>query len=342
MTLKILILALIFVISPILNGMLVNLKNDDKKNLILDFIIGFLLNFGIAQIIIVPAIYMKKSFNLVFILYLISIVILGILSIILNIKNYKEILKENIAQIKKIPKTSIILLCLVILQCYIAFAYTHIDDDDAIYVGTATTSIQTNTLFKYMSQTGDIAGKISNQYALSPFPIYLAIISKCVNIAPAIMAHTIFPVIFIIAIYLLFYMLGCELFENDKNSAILFTIFIILLNIFGNYSNRTSFSYLLFRIWQGKALLSNLILPAIWLYILKAIKNDFKFQDCFAILVIVLAGSLCSTQSIGMMPISIVVLTCIYAIKNKKLNYLIKGVACCIPSIIYGILYVIL
>ena len=54
-------------------------------------------------------------------------------------------------------------------------------------------------------------------------------------------------------------------------------ILLSIINIFGNYSIRTNFTFLLFRIWQGKAILANIMLPSIWLMIWNYIDNIRKW-----------------------------------------------------------------
>ena len=64
-----------------------------------------------------------------------------------------------------------------------------------------------------------------------------------------------------IVAYGIYYLIGYELFEKKHKSALLFVLIMSIINIYGNYSIRTTFSFLLFRIWQGKAVLCNIILP---------------------------------------------------------------------------------
>lgn len=154
---KALMALLVLFIVPELLGMLVTrfFKNE-KNNLILSFIIGYIIEFAICQLIIVPFIYEEKTLT-----YLIDVLIkifgvLSILSIIINIFRIKEIFIVIIDYIKKMPKLlSFVTIILISIQIYAFVGYMHIDDDDSFYIGTATTAIETDSLFKYSAATGE-------------------------------------------------------------------------------------------------------------------------------------------------------------------------------------------
>lgn len=346
--LKGLIAIVVFLIVPFLLGLLITrFTKNEKNNIILAYLIGYLIEFAICEIISIPLIFMQKEYNVLLITYVFIIGILSLISFVINFKSFKEIILDNIKKIKELPKLlSIICIGLILVQMFIYAFYTHIDDDDAFYVGTSVTTVQTNTLYKYSPTTGITSGEnILLRYRLSPFPLYMAVLSSILNIHPTIVAHTIFPVIILPIIYSVYYLLSKEIFKEDKESSILFVILINLLNIFGGYSIRTNFAFLLFRIWQGKALLANLLIPSIWLFVLKAHKNNYKLLDCFILLILVFAANLTTTMAIGFAPISLMGLA--FALELIDFNFkkfiknILKCLVCCMPSIIYGLIYLL-
>ena len=219
---------------------------------------------------------------------------------------------------------------------------------------TATTSIQTNSLYKYSSTTGAEDGEQHlMRYRLGPFPLYLAIISSIIHIHPAIVSHVVFPAIFVPLVYAIYYLIGNYIFKENKKSSLLFVILISVLQIWGCYSVRTSEAFFLFRIWQGKALLAAMILPLIWLIFFKANENNFNFITCFLLFLVILAGNLLTTMGIGIPPITLMALSLAYEIGRinfrnlKDNNYLLgvknifKSLICCVPSIICGLIYIL-
>lgn len=346
MILKGIITLIIFVIAPFLLGLLItNFLEKEKNNLLFAVLVGYLVEFAICELISVPMIFMGKSFIFLLKSYVIIIGILMIISIIVNRNNFKEIFFSTIKGFKGLPKIlSAVCIILITFQIYMFVVYTHIDDDDAFYVGSITTTLQTNTLYKYSPTTGATSGEHNDlRYRLAPFPLFMAIVSKLINIHPDIVSHVVFPVFILPVIYSVYYLLAKELFNEDIKSAMSFVVLINLLNIFGGYSVRPASAFLLFRIWQGKSVLANLMMPAVLLFILKANKNGYKFLYCILIIILTLASNITTTMAIGLIPIEIVVLFftlefCDFKIKKFLIN-MIKAVICSMPSLIYGLIY---
>ena len=337
--LKIFIMFFVLLIIPEFIGMLITRFLRDR-NIIINFVVGFLANLALFQLIAIPLILCSCSFNLLYYTYLFVILCITIISIIVNIKEFKAIITNTINEIKSNSK--LLMLCVIALiglQIFISIYYTHIDDDDTIYVGTSTTTLGTNSMYIADARTGKNYNTFPKKYALAPFSIYVSVISKCSLIHPAIIAHTVLPSVLIFLSYMVYLLIGNELFDGNKKSAILFLIILSIVNLWGNYSPKTNYSFLLFRIWQGKAILANIVIPAIWLFFLKAEKNEFKLIDCIILTIVNFAGTLTTTLGIGFPSIVLLILAIIFSIINKRKDYIAKTMLCCVPSFIIGIIY---
>lgn len=343
MILKCLVLiGLMFILPELIGLLFLKFWKNEEKNVLFAFPIGYAIEFGVAQLLTVPMIFFEIEYKILFLSFYAILGILAIMSIILNLKKAKEIFISIFEKIKELPKlVNILILIIIVLQCYMYIGkYTYINDDDAYYVGTATTSIQTNTLFKYSPTTGGTEGEQNIlRYRLGPFPVYYALISSMVNIPPATVAHVILPIGFIIAVYCIYYVLGYEVFDKNIQSTCLFVLILSVLNLFGNYSDKSTFSLLLLRIWQGKALLSNFIIPLIFVLMLKAEKCEYKFISCLLLTITILAGVFTTTMGIALPVIVIGVLGFIFGIKDKSIKNMFKCFLCCVPALIYGAIY---
>ena len=354
-----LMILLILLIIPELVGLFIlRFFKKENTNLILAFIVGYLTEFAVCQLIAVPYIYLEKTLTELINVLAIIFGSISVLSIVINLTNVKNIVISCFNYIKKMPKLlSILVVILIGLQVYSFVGYMHIDDDDSFYVGTATVSVQTDSLFKYSAATGE--ENVENQlsrYRLGPFPIYLAVISKIIDIHPAIVAHTIMPIVFVPLVYMIYGLIGNELFNKDKKRVHYFLMIMSIINIWGNYSVRTTFSFFLIRIWQGKALLASMILPLIILLFIKAEENNYKFNYCLLLFITILAGNLTTTMGIALPPMELILLAVVYEISKIKFKKskeektgignaiinLTKCFICCVPSIIYGIAYLII
>ena len=354
-----LMIVLILLIIPELVGLFIlRFFKKEKTNLILAFVVGYLTEFAICQLITVPYIYLEKTLTELINILTIIFGSISVLSIVINLTNIKNIVISILNYIKKMPKLLTILAVILIgLQIYSFVGYMHIDDDDTFYVGSATVAVQTDSLFKYSGTTGE--ENLENQlsrYRLGPFPIYLAVISKVIDTHPAIVAHTILPIILVPLVYIIYGLIGKELFKEDEKKVFYFLLIMNIINLWGNYSIRNNFSFFLLRIWQGKAVLANVILPAIILFFIKAEENNYKLKYCLLLFITILGGVLTTTMGIALPPIELMLLAIVYEIskvgfkkreENKQtlgrtIINIFKCLICCLPSIVYGIAYLII
>ena len=362
MIIKVLIAAFVLVVLPIFLGLIVTcFFKKERCNLFLSFVIGYIIEFTVFQLFTVPAIYLEWSFTKLFGFLIITLLTLFGVGFIAFIFNLKIIFKDILNFIKKSPKLLLILSVILIgIQIYAFVGYMHLDDDDSFYVGTATTTIETDTIYKYSAATGE--EELENmlpRYRIGPFPIFTAFISKIINIHPVIVAHVILPIPFIILVYCVYALIANKIFDENLNKVFSFVLLMCILNIFGNYSIRSNASFLLMRIWQGKALLANFIIPAILLLVLYAEENNYKFIYMLPILLTMIASVFLTTMGIGIPCVELVLLATVFEFSKIKIKRevnedgkkesthigrsiynLFKCAICCIPSIMYLIAYI--
>lgn len=333
------------IVNPLLIGMLYTyfLCEKGKKNsLILAFISGYIIEFALFEVITVPITFLKVGFSTLLMIWNILIILLSVVSLILNCKRCKEIIQYNLEEIKKIPIfLAVLVMILIGLQLFVVFRYMHIDDDDATYIGTATTAIYTNRINMHNPARGNAWPKWQARYVLSPFSIYIAVLSQEIGLAPTTIAHTIFPMILLTLMYMIYTLIANKLLNEDKKSVCLFLLLLNIIYIFGNYSIRTNFTFALFRIWQGKAVIANIILPSIWYwYWLSSQKG--QSLEMIMMLIIMTAACLPSSMGVILAPLTLITLAFVSTIKNKDTKYLWKYTLTCVPCIACGMIYLIL
>lgn len=341
--LKILLCIIWLILVPTILGFIVTRKMEKYKNsIILSWIIGYFIEFGIFEFLSIPISLITDSFYPLYYSWLVIILTIAIISIVFNFKRIKEITISNLEKIKKIPIIlTIIAIIIVGLQAYVPFRYMHLDDDDSNFVAKATATYQTNTLYKY-TDTGEIATTKDIRHELATYPIYTALISKLIKIHPAITAHTIFPVIFIPMAYLIYAMIAETLFNDDKKKVATFIILLSFIYIWGFYSLDTNFCFLLYRIWQGKAMVANVAIPLLWLLYLEYSKSGRKNMYWIAIIIVMTGANVLSSMAVPIMSITLFSLTLAYFIKDKKIIDFLKSAVSVIPCMICAILFLIL
>jgi len=328
-------------ILPSVIGILITnqLLKEKKTDIVLSWICGFIIMFASFYILIMPMLFLKFPLHILVICWCIIMLFLFTASIILNRKHFREILLHNIESTKLLPWLTILVVILICVQIFFLSVKMHTDADDAFYVATATTSVSTDTIFEIDSFTGKPFSDYPQRYVLSPYPVFTALVSQLLITHPAIVAHSLLPIVFIPLAYAVFFVIGKKLFPGRSEEVVIFLLFLCLLNIFGNFSVYTNSSFLLFRIWQGKAVLANIILPAIFYFSYRAMLGEKNKGEWAMLFLCVLASCLTSSMGIVLAPIMIGCMGIVFAMKNRKIRTLLFSIACCVPCIVCGIIY---
>ena len=331
-------LLLYFLIIPLIIGLgILQFSKKENDNILLGIVIGYIYSFMTYELLAVPMIFSRASFsNLTSVWKLLMIVSL-IMCFLLELRNIFKIIKNNIKRFKKAPKNLLIVLIILVgIQAFMGFAFMHEDYDDSNFVVKATVAYDTDTLYKY-DDKGLEYEILPSRQVLSPFPIFTATTAKILNIHPAIVAHTVFPPVFIILAYIIYFLIGEALFKDDAKMKYIFTIILSFIYVFGAYSAWSNFVFLLYRVWQGKALIANIFIPFIWLLFLKYLHNDDFYW--FVLFITLWAADLTSSMGLFVPSIAVGVLSIIYGLTQKDKRYISRMLICFIPTLVYGLIY---
>ena len=138
---------------------------------------------------------------------------------------------------------------LILFQLVVVVLYAHMDEDDAFYVGTATTAVETDSLYAYNPYTGAAYNVLPSRYILSPFPAFLAVTSRlCGGLHPAIVAHTVFPAVFVFLAYVVLFQYSRIFFKGKAGEQGIFMILCAVILWFCGYSVYNSENFLQ---WAG-------------------------------------------------------------------------------------------
>lgn len=235
---------------------------------------------------------------------------------------------------------------LVLFQIYMAYTRAFFDGDDAYYVVQSVIAQQSDVLYRVLPYTG-LSTSLDIRHALAPLPLWEAYVAEVTGIHPAIIAHSVLPLVLIPATYLLYFQIGAKLFRADGRKTALFLILVSLLQIFGNTSIYTNATFFLMRTWQGKSLLCNLVLLSeVWILLnLWEREKNGKDKESQAGWWLVLCAShttaaLCTTMGAFLVGLLVAVTGLVWAVRERRPALLLPLAACCIPCIVYLVLFV--
>lgn len=340
---NIVILFFLMMIVPWIVGMLYTGCLPEERNRIsLSWIAGWIILWGLFEIIVLPLIFLRKSLGLLCAIYGGAIIVLMVAALILNWRRIVPMIKKAVGSGKQLSLLGWGSILLILGQIYVYIRYMHIDDDDAFYVGAAVTGAATDTIFSINPYTGAAYGKLPSRYVLSPFFSFTAFLSKISGVHAAIAAHVVLAAILILAVYIVYAMIGKKLFPDQTKYAEYFLFFLIIVTLFSGYTVYTQGIFTVVRIWQGKAVFCGILAPMICYMMLhlcteQAVKADWQ-------LLFFLMCACCMVSSMGIMLGAVMagIFGLVNFIKNRDLKSLIYTMLCCIPNMVCAGIYVLL
>ena len=334
-------------IMPCLVGEGVNRILKIDGTIVKDYLIGNIFIWALFQLVTVPLVLMKEKFSLV--VLIINVVLFGICFFVV----FQEVILKRGSGLswkkykKRIPRVNatdmiamIIMEVMIVALLFVIIFLQHTDADDSRFVVNAVEIVRTNRMFLTDLITGQEleiwVGELVKDVT-SPWAVYIAYYAKMTGIAVVIMAHSVLPVSLIFCALAVFWLLAQEFFGKNLSDKSLFMCFVILLNVYGYHSRYTAESFLLTRIWQGKAVLASVAIPAMYLICMWLYKNEKKYG--YYILVAMINIGMCLLSGMGII-IGAVMVGCIgfvYGIFIKWRMTILLWMMC-VPNIVYFVI----
>lgn len=322
-------------------------QNDTLSQIIGRYLVGTIVMWAIFQIIAVPLILVKASFSMAVILWEISIFSTLLLQSVWKVKKHRHMYSHICIKThrSKTEKLLFVLMCAVIIcQCVACVIGTQYDEDDARFVVNALEAFDHDSMLLINPATGEYVGTWVGELAKdvpSPWTFYIALIAKILNVHPTIIAHTILPGILVAMAYGCYWLMAERIFKKNFSYCCMFVLIIAVINMHFTNSEQTQAVFLLTRIWQGKAVVAGVMLP--FLCYLMMLLYHLKTKKYIYYLVFLTDIACCLLSGMGIFLSAIVIgsLGLYIAIIQKKLDVLLKVALSCIPTILYGIVYII-
>lgn len=341
--LKIILFILWMAVIPFLIGLFITeFISKHKNSIVLSYVYGMVAEFAVFQILAIPAIFLKMRFTIFVCICAGIFAIFALISLILNIRRLKSFFINNVMSVKRWPWWAAVVIVLILFQAYQLGVNEYRDLDDSFYVATSVTTWETDTMYQYNAYTGEAYSAYPARYILAPFPVFIAMIGKLLFTHPTIIAHSVLPFVFIPMAYGVYWLVGRLLFKDDMKKNWLFLALICILNLFGNQTVYTVSTFLLTRIWQGKAVLAAILLPLIIYVSLKVYHSEMVRADWVMLFGVMLASCMVSSMGVVLAPVELVVFVLTYAFLQKNYMNIWKALICCIPNVLVGVIFLMI
>ncbi|MBR4707301.1 MAG: hypothetical protein IKP29_04520 [Pseudobutyrivibrio sp.] len=364
---KALLLLLHFTLVPIAVGRLITYKarTSLKESMIITYIIGMFANYAIFFILNSCFVWYQNAtvyetavvgaFTGLTKTYSVIVAILVLLSIVLEIKRkteYSAAIRSKIVDVKEgIQKDKFLIIyiatfvVLLAIQLYAAFAF-EINEwsyDDFDYVVTSNDDVS----YDMISNVNMITGKApytSEKRVAASWNTYIAYLAYTSGFEVTTVAHTILPVLLLLVAYMVYYLIADFLFKENDNKMI-FMILLSVLFVFGIFSHYSLTFRLLCALWQGKAVLSAIAVPFLFIYLARILSENPEKQDALMLAALSLGASSLTTMSMLLISITVVMMYIVMSLYNKKIcsiTILLAGMVGPVCQLIFYIFVVLL
>lgn len=352
---QVFILLLFLAVIPVMMGAgVVCFVEKQEKNIVFIWVVGVVMFLALLQVLAVPVILLQKTneyfasgaFAKLSFLFAGSAALTGIGSMItwwFGCKK-KSILRVVKSPMKKAEKVLwIIFSAVLLLQLVMSGVLAFSDGDDAYYVAVATIAESSDSMYRVSPYTGQ-AIDLDGRHVLAPFPVLIAFLARISGLHVATVAHVVMPLFIIPLTYCIYGLIGERLFKGKKLYLAAFLVFVELLVLWGNHSPYTAETFLMIRSWQGKAVLANVIIPAVFLILYmigeRLAENRKVEKNLWLILfMLMVSASLCSTQGCVLIATLLGCFALCITFVYKAFKYILPIVLCLVPAVVYMGMY---
>lgn len=320
------------------------------RNLLFRWVSGQMLLWAGFQLICVPLILKNRSFGQVVFLfsgYMAAVALLAAAAQVRRLANGARPGWKLLGAGGRMPLSELVLwlafFAILLFQLVQAVRLVYADGDDAYYVAVTTITQNSDEMYRKLPYTGGSTG-LDLRHALAPFPIWIAYLAEVSGMRPVTVAKVVLPCVLLLMTYAIFYLLGVRLFPEKGVRIPVFLIFTELLVLFGDYSIYTVENFMIARSRQGKAALGSIVIPFLFLALLLLLQRLQEKEKVPVPLYVLLAAAaasacLCTTLGAVIICIPIGVAGVLGGICYKRPGILPPMAACCLPCVVFALLY---
>ncbi len=336
------------ILLPVCAGGILNSKKN-TLSLAGQWLWGQFLLWAAFQVTAFPFIFKERSLDELVLVYTGVGGILGVLGLLTMVFSWKKVhnhsTKPSFLWIKEQKWLVMAFVVLWLVQMAALIFLTVNDGDDAYYMAVANAAESSGNMYTVNVYAFGNSG-LTYRYALAPFPIWIAFLSRISGVHTLTLGHVILGVMLVTMSYIIYAQIGKELFSDNYRKRIQMLILVAILYIWGNTSSHTAESFLLLRSRQGKALVAGLVFPAM-IYLLIKIGHALEqklavtWKDFLLAAVIILTGSLGSTLGGALIILLWGSALFFLASGYKKWRLLPAGVLSTIPGLVFAAMYLL-
>ncbi len=306
----------------------------------LSVITGFFLYYILFEAACIPIILLYRPLHVLSFIWGGIMVAVFIISTVINHKIWMSFFRETVDFLRRNPGFAIFSALLIVISSVIIINCYQFTLDAAYYVGTANTTLFTDSINIYDPYTGMWQDHFEMRYFFANYAVNDAVMCYFTGFHPLIWTKTVMEAVVIVLNAMVMYRLGRALFGEDLTKTGIFMFFAMFICFF--YSTIYTYAdFFVTRTYEGKTILGSVVLPLIFLVYIKLLKNH---KDIFLWLLLLLMsiGSIVLSNSSSMLfPAALLIFVPPLLIIKKDIRIIFKSAAVVLPCILSVLIYVL-
>ncbi|MBQ6323084.1 MAG: hypothetical protein IJI24_09435 [Lachnospiraceae bacterium] len=235
----------------------------------------------------------------------------------------------------------VVLIVIVLCECVAEALYVDMSQDSLQYVGTASTAVYTNTLFRYDPFTGDAYKRFPIRYVFFCYPLHASVVAVWFHLNAVITSRIVMPVVSCIMASFVWLRTAATLFQKRSKKTAELMVLLIHVLMFMQNTNYLPATFFFARLYEGKALLANLSSAMAFLCGLLIWRGE---EGRFSRLLLALStlASVCFSGSSYILLLSFAAFALIGLLRRRNLKEMLKTGLCFVPAGCVWILYILM
>lgn len=310
-----LLLILVFVLPNLIGTIVSSNMDKTEQTPAMNYLCGWFLCFAVFEVIAVPFILLQSRFLHVVILYTCVMLVLAVYSVCKNRSVFRKLLlnlRNGWNRIDTLTKLAWVVFGLMLVEQMLAsILLDYYDGDDPFFLPIAGMACDMDVMYTRDAYTGYVIS-LDMRHAMAPTPLIYAWLSKLTGIHVAAVAHVVLAPAFLLWMYAVYTQLAKRLFAKQIQARPYFMILIAVWYMFGNISLYTAETFAMNRTWQGKAILGNIVLPALFWCMLKIMDGRAQKGVWILLVLVSISAFLCSSIAFMFLPTLFVVILLVW------------------------------
>ncbi|MBL1226714.1 DUF6077 domain-containing protein [Enterococcus sp. BWR-S5] len=239
---------------------------------------------------------------------------------------------------------------MLLLQIILTLVMYRSDADDSFYVSNVTLFQNSQALNSYDASFGITSLGTVPMYDFETWEAYAAVLGNFFRIEGVTLMHFALVPWLLLMSASAYFLLGRRLFNGELKKSNYFYVLLSVFHLMGGNAVFSQGSFLLSRIWQGKAVYLHVVLPVMMVFLLccigekrkEAKDSSEKLERYLFVLLFacILAGAALNPTSLYVLGFQLAAMLIVVAIYNKKAKLLLHGLpAVCIVAFFTLLIY---